>query len=406
MPSIAIAALATVLAAQDAPPVADSLACARQVLERAAQAYRAMPVLRDRLRYIVEAPGSERVPKDLAYGSGPGTDAYATDPGLAAYAEGKRLRVVRAGAPQRYVDAPYAGDFRAALDAVTGAEGSLFEPPPIAMRTGKGFEAWLDGLRFKQLGPLQVVGCARELRGEPPVPRDVVRLEAANGSVRVALDASTHLFSDISLELRPPGAPPGFAVRVEGTFSPEALAAADPAGRFDPAGRTAVATLADLGSDRLAQGSPAPDLVLLDLQDRPVALRDLRGQVIVLDLWATWCVPCWKGLRHAQDLAVWARSEGLPVRVLAVNTLEELASPSERRERVGAFWRSQGLSLDVLLDLDDTAFRALGSPGLPSLVVIDKAGQVRAVHAGALATPEVTLRAAVRGALDQGAPGQ
>jgi len=251
-----------------------------------------------------------------------------------------------------------------------------------------------------------VVGCAREPRGQPPVTMDVVRLEAANGSVRVALDASTHLFSYISLELRPPGAPPGFAVRVEGTFSPEALAAADPAGRFDPAGRIAVATLADLGSDRLAPGSPAPDLVLRDLHGRPVALRDLRGQVIVLDLWATWCVPCWKALRHAQDLAVWARAKGLPVTVLAVNTLEELASPAERYERVGAFWRSQGLSLEVLLDLDDTAFRALGSPGLPSLVVIDKAGRVRAVHVGALATPEATLREAVGSALDQGAPTQ
>jgi peroxiredoxin len=222
--------------------------------------------------------------------------------------------------------------------------------------------------------------------------------------VRVAVDAGTHLLSDVSLELHPPGAPPDFTVRVEGSFSPEALAAADPAGRFDPAGRTAVASLSDLGSDRLAPGSGAPDLVLPDLEGRRVALRDLRGRVVVLDLWATWCIPCWKALRHAQDLAAWARAEGLPVTVLAVDTLEELPAPAERRDRAAAFCRSQGLSLDVLLDSDDAAFRALGHPGLPSLVVIDRAGLVSAVHTGALATPEATLRAAVREALDRAAP--
>lgn len=391
--------LPAAVSAAPAPVAAEEAErCARRLLGVAASAYRAAPALRDRLRYVVEAPGSEREPKDLTFGFGPSGEAFAEDPGLAAVAAGGRLYVTRSDAPTRYVAAPYAGDFAAALDAVVGADGSLFEPTPIAMRAGKGFQAWLEGLRFKQLGPLRVVGCGEAL-GPAGRRRGEVRLEADNGGVVVGVDPSSGFLADVALRIRPPGAPEGFVVKVDGHFSPQVLDAGSGAVRFEPGARAAVAGLGELGSERLRTGQPAPALALRDLAGRPVLLAGLRGRVVVLDLWATWCVSCWKTLRSADALQRWARSEGLPVTVLPVNTLEQAASPPERLARVAAFWRSQGLAVDTVLDEGDAAFRALGSPGLPSVVILDGDGVVRAVLVGVPPDGERTLREAVRRAL-------
>jgi thiol-disulfide isomerase/thioredoxin len=396
--AVAVVLLAAPAAPSPAWAAESPEACARRVLGSAAKAYRAAPALRDRLRYVVEAPGSEKEPKDLAFGYDAWGGAFVEDPGMAATATGDRLYLTRSDAPTRYVAAPYAGDLAAALDAVVGAGGSLFEPPPIAMRAGKAFEAWVDGLRFKQLGPLRVVGC-----GPAPGPagrrRGEVRLAAENGTVVVGLDPATRFLADLALRLRPPGAPEGFEVKVDGTFAPEVLDARRGAVRFEPGGRAAVAGLAELGSDRLAAGTPLPALSLRDAAGRPVSLEALRGRVVVLDLWATWCVSCWKTLRSADALQAWARAEGLPVTVLPVNTLEQAGSEPERLARVTAFWRSQGLTLDTALDEGDAGFRALGSPGLPSVVVLDGQGIVRAVHVGVPPDGERTLREAVRQAL-------
>jgi cytochrome c biogenesis protein CcmG/thiol:disulfide interchange protein DsbE len=369
--------------------------CARRVLGAAAKAYRSAPALRDRLRYVVEAPGSEREPKDLAFGFGPAAEGFVEDPGMAAVATGGRLYVTRSDAPERYVAVRYDGDFAAALDRVTGPEGSLFEPPPIAMRTGKGYEAWLDGLRFKQLGPLRAVRCD-DVPGPTGQLRHRVRFETANGSVVVGLDASTHFLADLALDIRPPGAQGDVFVSVHGTFAPEVVGARQGAVRFEPGNRIALAGLAELATGRLLPGGPLPDIALRDIAGAPVSLAALRGRVVVIDLWATWCVSCWKTLRSAEGLYAWSRAENLPVTVLPVNTLEQAGSESER---VASFWRSQGYAIPTALDDGDRAFRALGSPGLPSVVVVDPAGMVRAIHTGVLPDPERTLQEAVRSAL-------
>ncbi|HSS52545.1 MAG TPA: TlpA disulfide reductase family protein [Thermoanaerobaculia bacterium] len=375
---------------------------AQEVLEASARAYLAVPALRDTMSYVVVAPGSEKEPKKLEYGFGAGTDAFVKDPLLAVVAVGGRMFLTRSDAPGAYVAVPYRGDFGAALNSIVGDQGSLFEPPPVAMRTGKGIDAWIDSLRFKLLAPpLRITGNQR-LEGPGGRPLDEIHFEADNGQVTLRIDAKTHFFASMTAEMRPPGAPAGTGIHIDATFAPQVLASAAGVVHFEPGNRKEVKNLAALTSNRLAVGAPAPDFALETLDGRKVALRDLRGSVVVLDFWATWCAPCWKTLRETQGLFDWAAKEHLPVAVYGVDALEQLPTAEEKKTQSAAFWKAQKFTMPTFLDPDGVAFRAFGAPGLPSMVLVAPDGTILAFHESLFPDMLETLKTEVRRGLEAG----
>ena len=162
-----------------------------------------------------------------------------------------------------------------------------------------------------------------------------------------------------------------------------------------------VSNLTELASKRLAPGSPAPDFVLETLDGKKIALRDLRGSVVLLDFWATWCVPCWKGLKETQSIADWAETEKLPLKVFAVNTLEKGSDAGEKSKRVQAFWRSQGFAMPTLFDSNSEMFKAYASPGLPSMVLISQTGTILRYHEGLFPEMKETLKRELRASLTE-----
>jgi thiol-disulfide isomerase/thioredoxin len=70
----------------------------------------------------------------------------------------------------------------------------------------------------------------------------------------------------------------------------------------------------------LAPGTIAPDFVAEDRNGRPVRLSDLHGKVVVLDFWATWCLPCLRAMTHTNAIAAKFKDEN--VVVLAVNVMD------------------------------------------------------------------------------------
>ena len=207
-------ALAMVTAATD-PDVQR----ARQSIESSAKAYRTVIALRDKLSYTVIAPGSEQESKSEEYVFGPKGAVFVRNALLQAVALDSKLYLTQSDVPDRYVVVPYNGDFGAALHRVAGS-GSLFEPPPLALHSGKGIDACLDTLRFNLLEPLRIAGY-RHVTGDKE--QDEIRFVANNGELTLAIDSETHFFSAVSFQVRPPGAPEGFLVRVNGTFSPQVL---------------------------------------------------------------------------------------------------------------------------------------------------------------------------------------
>ena len=108
---------------------------------------------------------------------------------------------------------------------------------------------------------------------------------------------------------------------------------------------------------------PVPALELTDLDGKPWSLSALRGQVVVLNFWATWCEPCRAEMPSLELLAQRHERDGLSV--VAINYQEPL--PAIRR-----FLDAQPFTLPILLDRDGDATSAWTPRVFPSTVLIDR----------------------------------
>ena len=124
-------------------------------------------------------------------------------------------------------------------------------------------------------------------------------------------------------------------------------------------------------------GSPAPEITLKDLQGRDVKLSDLRGKVVLVNFWATWCKPCKEEMPAMQASYDKLRDKGFVV--LAVNELEDTA-------RVAEHIRTHGHTFEVVMDHNNQVANMYGVVGLPASFLIDPQGIVRERISGSLLT--------------------
>jgi peroxiredoxin len=150
-------------------------------------------------------------------------------------------------------------------------------------------------------------------------------------------------------------------------------------------------------------GKAAPAFVLTNAEGKAVDLKDLEGQVVILDFWATWCGPCVAALPALHQTASWAREQNLPVTVLAVNTMEHGDSPDAKVARVKQFWTSKKFTLPVLMDFSSQTAAEYGVRGIPATFIIRSDGVVHANHVGFPGSADALinmLKKDIRGAID------
>jgi peroxiredoxin len=119
----------------------------------------------------------------------------------------------------------------------------------------------------------------------------------------------------------------------------------------------------------ITTGDLAPDFALPALNGRTISLSELRGKVVMVHFWATWCPPCVEELptlvKLNRDL------QGTDFEMLAVSVDEGGA------EAVSAFLARNRLDLPVLLDPDRSAAKRYGTFKFPETYLVDRGGVVR-----------------------------
>jgi peroxiredoxin len=131
-------------------------------------------------------------------------------------------------------------------------------------------------------------------------------------------------------------------------------------------------------------GQPAADFDSATLAGAPLRLSSLRGKVVLVDFWASWCEPCKKELPLLDKLAPRLHARG--IEIVAVNIDDD-------KSKAADFVRSHGLHLTVVSDPAKKIVGAWEPPKMPSSFVVDKAGVVRAVHGGFEPGDEAKLEA-------------
>jgi len=121
-------------------------------------------------------------------------------------------------------------------------------------------------------------------------------------------------------------------------------------------------------------GGPLPEFKVQDLSGKSVTSTELRGKVVVLDFWASWCAPCRLELPILQEISEeFTRSD---VVFLAINL------DLETSEDVRRFLVEESIQLPAYMDIDGAAAESFAVESLPTLIIGDKQGRTRSRHDG------------------------
>jgi peroxiredoxin len=126
----------------------------------------------------------------------------------------------------------------------------------------------------------------------------------------------------------------------------------------------------------IAAGKTAAPFKLTDLQGDPVSMADLRGKVVFLNIWATWCAPCREEMPSMEKL--YERMRGNKGFVMLA-----VSQDTSGRDEVLNYVKKHGYHFDVLLDPKNAVAEAYNVSGVPETFIIDRQGRIVAHHSGA-----------------------
>lgn len=152
-------------------------------------------------------------------------------------------------------------------------------------------------------------------------------------------------------------------------------------------GLAALVVVAWTQRDRLGPvmpGRTAPDFTFPDLRGNEISLSDHSGQVVIVNIWATWCFPCRAEMPSMQRMYDRYRDHGLEILGISVDAGIGVDDGfGHIGGDVGMFVDSIGVTFPILLDPEGDIQQRYGTFGVPESFVIDRDGMVRRHVAGA-----------------------
>jgi peroxiredoxin len=123
----------------------------------------------------------------------------------------------------------------------------------------------------------------------------------------------------------------------------------------------------------IAPGAPAPAFQLHSSGSTELSLSDLKGQVVLINFWASWCGPCRQEMPVLEQLYKKYKAAGFTL--LGVNVEPKSADAQD-------FLKATPVSFPILFDTDSKVSKLYEVAGMPSTVILDRTGKVRYIHHG------------------------
>lgn len=117
----------------------------------------------------------------------------------------------------------------------------------------------------------------------------------------------------------------------------------------------------------------AADFTLKSRSGKNIKLSELRGQVVMINFWASWCGPCRQEMPLLEDL--YKKYNALGFTLLGVNVEEDSS-------KANAYLRDISVSFPILYDTKNTVSKAYNVKAMPSTVMVDRDGNARYLHHG------------------------
>ncbi|MBI4055521.1 MAG: TlpA family protein disulfide reductase [Elusimicrobia bacterium] len=118
---------------------------------------------------------------------------------------------------------------------------------------------------------------------------------------------------------------------------------------------------------------PAPEFELSTPRGNLLRLRDMRGSLVLIDFWATWCLPCHESMPSFQKLYEKYKDQGLMVVGINIDTNPKPVSP---------FLKRLSITYPIALDTQNSVMQSYQVYGIPSLFLIDRKGYIQAHWTG------------------------
>ena len=133
------------------------------------------------------------------------------------------------------------------------------------------------------------------------------------------------------------------------------------------------AALADAAAPALGAKSPAPDFTLPAVGGKSLSLSQYKGQVVMINFWATWCGPC----RQEMPLldAMYKKYKAMGFTLIGVNVEPDSKAAEE-------FLKKLPVSFPVAFDAESKVSQLYNVQGMPSTVIVDRKGNARVLHKG------------------------